>query len=49
LAPSLEESKGENDVPQLRSPNRESREIWQEENSALPLQTVWEVLQRTAE
>ena len=48
LAHRLEESKDQNDVPQLRDRDGEGREIWEESNSAIPVQTVREALQRAS-
>jgi hypothetical protein len=41
----LEESKGENDLPQLRNRNGESRKVREESYSAIPLQEVWKAIQ----
>lgn len=48
LAHRLEESKGQNDVPQLRDRDGKGWEIWKESNSAIPVQTVREALQRAS-
>ena len=45
VALSLEESKGKNDVPQLRNGDGESREVRQEGDSAISMQEVWEAFQ----
>ena len=48
LAHRLEESKDQNDVPQLRDRDGKGREIWEESNSAIPMQTVREAVQRAS-
>ena len=45
LARLPEESKGENDVPQLRNRNGEGWKIWEEKDSEIPMQEMRQAIQ----